>query len=103
MSKLKNMACLLALTLSACGEPLQVGDKTYPTYGFLNASTHKSSEVCYEPNMDNVVWAVALAHTIVAPVYFFGWDIMEPVRVKPAHCDDCSIDCQDVNGEQTDG
>ena len=53
--------------------------------------------------MDNVVWAVALAHTIVAPVYCFGWDIMEPVRVKPAHCDDCSIDCQDVNGEQTDG
>lgn len=87
----KIALCLLVVLLTGCGRPLTVDGKTYPTYGFANSDTHKSNNVCYEVSFGNVVWSFILIETLIAPVYFTGWSIMNPVRVKQGPNDDCSF------------
>jgi hypothetical protein len=83
--------CIAAMLLTACGQTLTVERKTYPTYGFANSDTSKSKDVCYEASFGNIVLSILLIETVIAPVYFIGWDIMNPVRLKQGPNDDCSF------------
>jgi hypothetical protein len=87
---------LIAAMLTGCGDPLTVktaeGIKTYPTYGFLNEGNSKSNKVCYELIFGNVAWGIVLVETIIAPVYFFGFSLYEPTRLKASDKDTCGID-----------
>lgn len=78
---------LIASMLAGCGHPLttNVGgaENTYPTYGLFNSDTSKSSKMCYEVSVGNVVWSIILIETVVFPVYFIGWSLFNPVRAKP--------------------
>ena len=82
----------ISLVLSGCGQSLTTSTKTYPTYGFFNKSTDKSKDVCYKISVGNVVWSIILVETIIAPIYFIGFDLFNPVRMKKNANDDCSID-----------
>jgi hypothetical protein len=88
------LAALIAvsLVLSGCGQPLSTNQKTYPTYGLFNESTDKSKDVCYKISVGNIVWSIILVETIVAPIYFVGFSLYNPVRMKKSANDDCSID-----------
>jgi hypothetical protein len=48
--------------------------------------------MCYEIIPGNVVWSVILIETIIAPVYFVGFSMFEPVRPKTSPTDNCGID-----------
>lgn len=78
--------------LAGCRSTLSADGKTYPTYGLINESTDKSSKVCYELCFGNAVWGVLLVETLIGPVYFFGYDLYEPVRLKNGPEDQCTID-----------
>ena len=79
-----------SLMLSGCGHPIDYNNKHYPTYGLLNSDSNKSKDVCYNVSMGNVAWSVILAETIVAPIYFIGFDIENPT---PPNADGkCGID-----------
>lgn len=90
--KIKQLiaAALVATMLAGCGEPLtvavddhgKVSQKTYPTYGFLNMESARSAKMCYELSWGNIVWSVLLVETIVAPIYFIGFSIYNPVGYK---------------------
>jgi hypothetical protein len=82
---------LITSMLAGCGHPLDVGEKTYPTYGLFNSDVAKSEKMCYEVSVGNVVWAIILIETIVFPVYFIGWSLFNPVKVKP-ESGKCGID-----------
>ncbi|PJB09480.1 MAG: hypothetical protein CO120_09845 [Gammaproteobacteria bacterium CG_4_9_14_3_um_filter_38_9] len=75
-----------ASLLAACGNPasFKIEDKVkkYPTYGFFNSDTQKSEKICYEVSVGNVVWSIILVQTIVAPVYFIGFSLFNPVTIK---------------------
>jgi hypothetical protein len=94
----KALALVLASTmlLTACGDPrnLPTGpngeQKFYPTYGFFNQGTAKSDKVCYEVSIGNVIWSILLIETVVAPIYFIGWSLFNPVSVKGPN--GCGID-----------
>ena len=88
----KLIIALSCIALVACGKPLDTPTKTYPTYGLLNADSSRSKNVCYEVSIGNVVLSAFFAATIIAPVYFIGFDIMNPVRVKRDKDDSCGID-----------
>lgn len=62
-----------------CGQPKSINGVTYDTYGVLNADTHKNPNIKYEISVGNVVWSILLFETVIAPVYFFGFDIYNPV------------------------
>ncbi len=79
------------LLLTACGKPLAVEKTIYPTYGLLNEGTKKSKNVCYELS-GNVIWSLILIETVVAPIYFIGWDIFNPIRLKNGPDDKCTFD-----------
>lgn len=84
------LALTLSLLLASCGRPLQVNERTYPTYGFLNESNSRSKNVCYEVSIGNVIWSVILFETIIAPIYFIGWSLFNPIRMKLDPDDSCS-------------
>lgn len=72
--------------LTACGNPasFRVNNKVkeYPTYGFINSNTKKSEKICYEVSVGNIVWSIVLFSTVVAPVYFIGFSLFNPVSIK---------------------
>jgi uncharacterized protein YceK len=83
----------LAFTLSGCGQTLTAPNgKIYSTYGPFNEHTEKSRNVCYKLSVGNVIWGIILVETVIAPIYFFGFSIMDPVRLKKGPEDTCSVD-----------
>lgn len=83
---------LIATMLTACGAPINHAGKHYPTYGLFNQDTDKSDKMCYEVSVGNVVWGILLFETIVAPVYFVGWSLWNPVGPKGEK--GCGIDAR---------
>lgn len=83
---------LIATLLSACGHPMDYNGKHYPTVGLFN-DENKSKNMCYEVSAGNVVWSILLVETIVAPIYFVGFSIMNPVGPKGEN-GQCGIDAK---------
>ena len=72
---------IIALTffLSACSNPKTIDGITYATYGLLNSDDNKNPNITYKLSIGNLIWGCILIETIIAPIYFFGFDIFEPV------------------------
>ena len=93
---------LISLTvfMAACGSdrtltvPKKDGTglitKSFKQYGLVEMFTTVGKEnmvpdprVEYKLIVGNVVWAVILSETIVAPVVFVGWYLFEPIGTDP--------------------
>ncbi len=74
------IVAFLAVSLTACGQTKVIKDKEIPTYGLFNMNK-KYEGVEYEVIVGNVVWGVLLVETIVAPIYFFGFSMYQPVGI----------------------
>jgi hypothetical protein len=72
---------LFVVLLLGCGSNAVLNGKEYETYGLFNKEEVRSPNVKYNLIVGNVVWGIILAETIIAPVYFFGFSIYEPVAV----------------------
>jgi hypothetical protein len=57
--------------------------KVVRPYGWANAKARKNENVIYEVNAGNVVWSILGIQTIILPVWLTGWQLYEPVDVKP--------------------
>jgi hypothetical protein len=85
---MKNFFLLLIATVffSSCADEktFKIDGETVVVkpYGWGNYQTNRHDSVIYEPVIGNIVWSVILFETIVAPIYFTGWAIMEPVQLK---------------------
>lgn len=87
------VVAILSVLLLGCGKPQYLGQgaekKFYPTHGLANEPSNKSRHVCYEISLGNVIWSIILIETIVFPIYFVGWSIWNPVRLKNGPDDQC--------------
>lgn len=77
----------LALVSVSCADSKTFTDKsgnqfTADPYGWANQEANKIDTVVYEVSAGNIVWSIVLVETIFAPVYFTGWKLYEPVRLK---------------------
>lgn len=83
---MKKIICTImmgiCLVFTGCGDVKTLGGVTYDTYGFLNQSEKKNPDVRYELITGNIVWSVLLCETIIAPIYFLGFSLYEPVAEK---------------------
>lgn len=74
------VSCLFGLF--GCADPKTINGVTYDTYGLLNADDKKNPNISYKVSIGNVVWSVILVETVIAPIYFIGFSLYEPVGVK---------------------
>jgi hypothetical protein len=78
---------LLALTLAfstcGCAKRKVIDGVKYDYYGWISRSDKKNPEIEYRVVWGNVIWGTILSETIVAPVYFFGYALCEPIGKKP--------------------
>lgn len=44
--------------------------------------TEENPDIKYKISVGNVVWSIILVETIIAPVYFIGWSIKNPICKK---------------------
>ena len=82
MKKTFILLLLCFLLCAGCSSNLAVNGKVYQPYGLLSTSDSKAPEVRYEPCWGNIIWGCILFETIIGPIYFFGFDMYQPVEVK---------------------
>lgn len=70
---------LIAGLLSACADSRTIEGRTYGTYGLFNQSDMRNDKIQYRVSVGNVLLSILLFETIVAPVYFLGFSLYEPV------------------------
>lgn len=73
---------LASIILSGCGNIKTIDNVTYDTYGLINEDEKKNPNIEYKVIWGNIVLAVILCETIVAPIYFVGFDMFEPIGKK---------------------
>lgn len=71
---------MLAMTCISCGDNKKIDGTTYSTYGIINKSEMYNPDIKYRIVMGNVVWSIILCSTLIAPVYFIGFSIYEPIK-----------------------
>jgi len=82
------LALILAstLALSACGaDEKTIEGITYGTYGIVNKEEMRNPSIQYEISGWSIFWSIVFCETIIAPVYFIGWDLYQPVAKKDAN------------------
>lgn len=86
---MKKIFLLLSITiiLIGCAEDkeLTLNGRTeiFETYGWADYDELKNDSIYYKVCVGNVVWSVIGVETIIAPIWLTGWDLYEPIRVKP--------------------
>lgn len=83
MKMITILSLIMALLVCSCSSPKEIEGVTYDTYGLFNKHDKQNSSIQYEVCWGNVVWGVILIETIIAPIYFFGFDMFEPVGLQP--------------------
>ena len=76
------IALVAGLLLSGCARDMEICGATYTSYGLLNQDDRKNPDIEYRLVWGNVIWGAILVETVVAPIYFFGFSIFEPVGKK---------------------
>ena len=54
----------------------------YDTYGLLNKDDYKDDNIKYRLSYGNLIWSFIFVETIIAPVYFIGFSLYEPICKK---------------------
>ena len=80
-----GLILMMLVCLTGCGDTKQIDGITYDTYGLFNETDKKNPNIHYDLIIGNVVWGILLCETIVAPVYFFGFSLYEPVSKKESY------------------
>ena len=74
-----SLILMMCVMVSGCGNSRVIGGVEYDTYGLMNKDENRSPKIQYEVIWGNVFWGVIFAETLIAPIYFFGFSLFEPV------------------------
>ena len=79
-----SIVCVLYIMTIAmsCADSKVIDGIKYDTYGLINKDDNKHPDIKYELVIGNIVWSCILVQTVIAPIYFLGFSIYEPVRKK---------------------
>jgi hypothetical protein len=77
---IKLITLVIAISIcTACSSNMIIDGKKYEPYGLINEKDVRSNDIKYEPCWGNIIWGSILIETIVGPIYFFGFDMFQPV------------------------
>ena len=80
----------MTLLLSfGCGKEKVIEGRTYKPIGVVNIIVDDSSllepkykNIQYGICWGNIIWGIILSETLIAPIYFFGFSMFNPVNKK---------------------
>jgi hypothetical protein len=75
---------MVCVSLVSCGQSKTIGGIEYKPIGVASKIVPKnlttySDSIRYEVCVGNVMWGVVLCETVIAPIYFFGFSMFNPV------------------------
>ena len=77
---------VFSLTFAGCGQDKVVNGRMCETIGVINILVNDKSvmeqkrpDVQYRVIWGNVIWGAVLFTTVIAPIYFYGFSMFEPV------------------------
>ena len=84
MKETRTIAVIIAasIALAGCARPKTICGVEYGSYGLLDADDKKNPDVEYEVVWGNVFWGVVLLESVIAPIYFAGFSLFQPVGPK---------------------
>ena len=93
MKKLLSVliAIIFCMSLISCGNIKAIDGKVYDTYGLFSAHYNRNPNIEYRVIVGNIFWSVILVQTIVAPIYFIGFSLFEPVCKKSGTKNDYGV------------
>ena len=84
--KTLTLLVIFVLLLTACGKSKVIDGREYETVGLINILLNddsylqvKDQRIQYEVIWGNVIWGAILCETVIAPIYFFGFSMFQPV------------------------
>lgn len=75
-------ALLCAIITNGCAQSKVIDGVEYDTHGLFNKDDKKNPNIQYELCWGNIIWGAVLCETIIAPIYFYGFSMWEPVGKK---------------------
>lgn len=79
------LVCVCFFIIS-CGTPKIINGTYHDTFGVVNRHQKENTEVLYRVIPGNAVWSVVgvvfFPIGLIAPVYFIGFDLWEPIGPK---------------------
>ncbi len=74
---------LFLLVFCGCADTKIIDGVVYDTRGLIHKVTDDfNPDIEYHIVWGNMIWGVVLSASIVAPIYFFGFSMFEPVGRK---------------------
>ena len=72
---------IMLVSISSCcfTSKMEIGGQVYDTYGLINKDENRDPSVEYELSWGNIVLGAVFCETVIAPIWFFGFDLWEPV------------------------
>ena len=78
MKVIAALFLVLCLFCAGCASDRKIGGMWHETTGLATRDTEHPC-VHYKFVVGNLIWSIILIETIIAPVYFLGWSLYEPV------------------------
>jgi len=72
--------CSCIVIMIGCGNTKTIDGIKYDTYGLFNEKDKKDPNIEYQIIVGNVIWSIVLSETIIAPIYFVGFSMYEPIQ-----------------------
>ena len=89
MRRLIVLVLITSLLAVGCGKSMVIDGVERKPVGLINknvgnlTTSNYSLDVQYDVCWGNVIWGVLLIETIIAPIYFFGFSMFNPVGKMP--------------------
>ena len=95
MVSLILIACMMLMCIG-CGKKMVIDGVERKPVGLISMNTGNiasgnissgsySKKVQYEVCWGNVFWGIVLCETVIAPIYFFGFSMFNPIGAMPSN------------------
>lgn len=86
MKRALVLVAIVALLAAACANEQTIDGKVVESIGLVNQApmnvvgiAHPVPCVDYQIVWGNVIWGAVLVETVIAPIYFYGFSMFEPI------------------------
>jgi hypothetical protein len=83
--RLISLLLIVSLLFIGCGQSQIINGVKRNPVGIISMNTDLgsySNKIHYEPCWGNIIWGAILFETVIAPIYFYGFSMFNPIDMK---------------------